>query len=182
MRFPLLDQLDLPCVFERIVPGRLHPDGRRYLPLIVLRTIKPGAPEGLRLGVVDRHHLVNAADVGQTGTARLVCALSVLRLQAPPLRQGIFPEANVAPGEPSLAPQVCGRVAALAAWDVTRGQLPYEVLYTELLLDIGLGTVGLRTSMTADNMAEHVGKAQLEAGDWILLERSRIDILGFVSL
>jgi hypothetical protein len=37
MRFPSSEQLNLPCTFAQLVPGRQHPDGRRYLPLIVLR-------------------------------------------------------------------------------------------------------------------------------------------------
>ncbi len=34
-RFPHLDQLAIPATFTKYVPGRLHPDGRRYLPLLV---------------------------------------------------------------------------------------------------------------------------------------------------
>ena len=85
MRFPLSEQLNLPCTFAHIVPGRAHPDGRRYLPLIVLR---PAAaqPVGDRpvvtaLGVVDRHHVVDLGLKGRAGVARLVFLLSSVSLQ-----------------------------------------------------------------------------------------------------
>jgi hypothetical protein len=176
MRFPLSDRLDLPCVFEQYLPGRLHPDGRRYLPLIVLR---PTAGEGPLLGVVDRHHRVREADAGRRGSARLVFALSQLRLQRGTTRRGLEAEAGVRPGQPSLAPQLFGAVLEVAAWEPGGAELPYESLYTELLLDIGLGSVGLRTSLTAADMAAAVGTARLEPGDFVELNRSRVDILGF---
>jgi hypothetical protein len=177
MRFPLQDKLALPCVFERLIPGRPHPDGRRYLPLIVLRP--SAAPEGLLLGVVDRHHRVREEHVGLAGNARLVCALSALRLQAGSPRLGLEPEPGRQPGAPSLAPLVYGRVLEVAAWEAGAGALPYESLYTELLLDVGSGRIGLRTSLTADSLAAELGKAQLAAGDFVELTRSRIDILAF---
>lgn len=186
MRFPLADRLDLPCVFERLIPGNLHPDGRRYLPLIVLRpTTAPQhtvTPPDLRLGVVDRHHLVAAASAGSAGSSRLLCALSALRLQEPPYRRGFAPEAGWTPGAISTSPVVFGEVLAVAAWEVVRGHLPYEELYTELLLDVGHGTVGLRTSLTARSLAEAIGKERLRAGDWVRLDRSRIDVLGFIAM
>ena len=46
MRFPALETVALPCVLQDVVPGQQHPDGRRYLPLIVLRL-----PSGLALGL-----------------------------------------------------------------------------------------------------------------------------------
>jgi hypothetical protein len=52
-------------------------------------------------------------------------------------------------------------------------------LYTELLLDIGSGIVGVRTSATAESLAESLGKPRIEPGDWLRVSRSRIDILGF---
>jgi hypothetical protein len=177
MRFPLLDLLDLPCVFERLIPGKIHPDGRRYLPQILLRPTAEGAGD-LLLAVVDRHHLVAEADVGRTGSAQIVCALSHLRLQAPPLQLGLVPEPGLR-GDMTSEPTVFGRVVAVAAWEITRGQLPYEALYTELALDIGLGVVGLRTSLTAPSLAKTIGKATIVPGDHIMLTRSRIDILGF---
>ncbi len=57
--------------------------------------------------------------------------------------------------------------------------LPYETLFTELLLDVGDGIVGVRTSLTADDMASKIGAAELEPGDWLAVARSRIDILDF---
>lgn len=179
MRFPLQDKLDLPCVFERLVPGRLHPDGRRYLPLLLLRPTAAGAPPDLLLGVVDRHHRVREEDVGRAGSARLVCSLSALRLQAG-RRRALEPEPGLARGAASTAPAVYGEVLAVPAWERGGGELPYETLYTELLLDVGLGSVGLRTSLTAGDMAAAVGKAVLAPGDFVELTRSRIDILGFV--
>lgn len=180
MRFPLLEQLDLPCVFERLVPGALHPDGRRYLPLIVLRPTRAAAQhaDGLLLGVVDRHHRVAEGDVGRAGSARLVCALSDLRLRAGPSRLGLVPEAGWRGGV-STRPVVLGRVVEVAAWETGGGPLPYEALYAELTLDIGLGVVGLRTSLTAGDLGSAIGKARLAPGDYVELTRSRIDILGF---
>jgi hypothetical protein len=63
MHFPLFDQLDLPARFSGVVPGKLHPDGRRYLPLITL-TLSSAPGDGVtmsefQLGVVDRHHRVD---------------------------------------------------------------------------------------------------------------------------
>lgn len=180
MRFPLLEQLSLPCVFEQLVPGRLHPDGQRYLPQILLR---PTAgvellPPGLLLSVVDRHHRVEQGDVGRSGSARIICTLSAVRLQAPPFRRGLVPEAGWRDG-PSASPEVLGRVIEVAVWEATRGELPYVSLYTELSLDIGIGLVGLRTSLTASDPAAAIGKAPIEPGDYLALARSRIDILGF---
>lgn len=183
MRFPLLDQLDLPCVFAGLVPGQPHPDGRRYLPTVVLRPTgrADALPDGLLLGVVDRHHRVAEGEVGRAGSARLVCALSGLRLQAGPPRRGLVPEASWRGGV-STRPIVLGRVMAVAAWEAERGNLPYEALYAELSLDIGLGVVGLRTSLTAADLATTLGKPRVEPGDYVELTRSRIDILGFTPL
>lgn len=180
MRFPLLDRLGLPCVFERLVPGQQHPDGRRYLPQIVLRPTGRAdeLPAGLLLGVVDRHHRVAEGDAGRAGSARLVCALSGLRLQPLPGRLGLRPEPGWRGGV-STRPLILGRVVEVAAWEAERGRLPYETLYTELSLDIGLGVIGLRTSLTADSLSGALGKARVEPGDYVELARSRIDILGF---
>lgn len=79
----------------------------------------------------------------------------------------------------SLAPTFYGRVLEIITWESGRGMLPYETLYAELLLDIGLGTVGLRTGATADALTSAFGRARLEPGDAVELARSRIDILGF---
>jgi hypothetical protein len=184
VRFPLIDTIAIPCVFERLVPGALHPDGRRYLPLIVLRPTSapaPGAitPAGLRLGVVDRHHVVAEGDVGRAGVARLVFALSALRLQPPPYRVGLEPEAGWRPGVTSLAPTLCGQVRAVAAWEPGGEHLPYQTLYTEMAIDAGVGVVGLRTTLTAQDMVAAVGAERVAPGDWVELRRSRIDILAF---
>jgi hypothetical protein len=178
MRFPLQDRLDLPCVFERIVPGQPHPDGRRYLPLVLLRPTAPETPDGLLLGVVDRHDRVREADVGRAGQARLVCALSTLRLQDGQVR-GVLPEPGLRPGLASTAPLIYGAVLEVAAWERGGPELPYESVYAELLLDVGLGTLGLRTTLTAPAIAAAVGKDELERGDFVALTRSRIDLLGF---
>src|SRR5262245_25079269 len=173
MRFPLAEQLDLPCTFEGFVPGRLHPDGRRYLPLILLRL--PAAPgrasvpaelaapvtNVTTLGVVDRHHVVDQALEGRAGMARLVFLLSSVRLQEPPLRHGLADEEGGAGGWASTAPVAYGRVVAVPTWEQGATPLPYESLYTEMVLDIGLGTIGVRTSTTADSLAESLGKPRV---------------------
>jgi hypothetical protein len=183
MRFPLGDQLSLPCTFERLVPGRQHPDGRRYLPLILLRLADAprveGQPAVTTLGVVDRHHVVDPALEGRAGVARLVFLLSAVRLQGSALRHGLAAEEGLAPGRASTMPSAYGRVLAVPAWEAEREHLPYESLYTELLLDIGAGVVGVRTSVTAASLAEAIGKPQIEPGDWLEVRRSRIDILAF---
>lgn len=177
MRFPDSEQLRLPCVFAQFVPGQLHPDGRRYLPLIVLR---PTGASGLdRLGVIDRHHRVDPALAGRAGVARLVFLLSSVRLQAGAPRHGFAAEPGLVPGRASTVPTAYGQVLAVPSWEAERTHLPYEALYTELLLDIGIGVIGVRTSVTAANLAEAIGKPQLVPGDWIEVQRSRIDILGF---
>ncbi len=187
MHFPQLDQVALRCQFEQIVPGQLHRDGRRYLPLLVLRPLGLLAnsplqvtPPDMQLGVVDRHHLVDQALLGRVGVARLICALSTLEMQQPPYRQGLLPEPAAHNRMPSTTPQVLGRVQAVLAWETQREHLPYESLYTELLLDIGGAVLGVRTNLTAEKLSAVLGKDCLEPGDWIALNRSRVDILGFV--
>jgi hypothetical protein len=174
MRFPHIEQLSLPCVFERFVPGKQHADGRRYLPLIVL-----GLAPALSLGIVDRHHVVDPALEGRAGVARLVFLLSAVRLQEGEPRQGLEAEAGLASGRASTAPEAYGRVVAVPSWEAEQAHLPYQALYTELLLDIGAGVVGVRTSVTAASLAEAIGKPRIEPGDWIEVHRSRIDILAF---
>jgi hypothetical protein len=66
-------------------------------------------------------------------------------------------------------------------WEEQRGNLDFESLYTEVLLDIGLGIVGVRTATTADNLQARLGKERIEAGDWLRVGRSRVDILEFVA-
>ena len=183
MRFPLSEQLNLPCTFAHVVPGRAHPDGRRYLPLIVLRPAE-AQPVGDRpvvtaLGVVDRHHVVDLELKGRAGVARLVFLLSGVSLQVGRPRLGLVAEDGLAEGRASTAPIAYGRVVAVPAWEAEREHLPYESLYTELLLDIGVGIIGVRTSVTAASLAETIGKPQIEPGDWLEVQRSRIDILAF---
>ena len=183
MRFPSSEQLRLPCTFAQLVPGRQHPDGRRYLPLIVLRLAdaRPvdDRPAVAALGVVDRHHVVDLALEGRAGLARLVFLLSGVRLQVGQPRQGLVAEAGLLEGRASTAPIAYGRVVAVPSWEAEREHLPYESLYTELLLDIGAGIIGVRTSVTAASLAETIGKPRIEPGDWLEVRRSRIDILAF---
>jgi hypothetical protein len=182
MRFPLAEQLELRCHFERLVPGQLHADGRRYLPLVVLRPTD-APPNVLTLpgiGIVDRHHVVDPALEGRIGVARLVFLLSNVQIQDPPL-QGLTAEAKLAADHASTAPTAYGRVLAVPTWEAEQQHLPYEALYTELLLDIGLGIVGVRTNATAESLAEHLGKPRIEPGDWLRVWRSRIDIVAFQS-
>lgn len=173
MRFPELHAVALPATFVEFRPGRLHPSGMRYLPLIVLRLAS-----GVTLGVVDRHHRVDAADVGQRGIARLIFQLSAVQEQ--PAGQG---EAGIVPaayerGEFSIEPLVLGRIARLHTWEQHR-KLGYESVYTEMLLDVGAGTVGLRTTITGDDLNDVIGATRLDEGAWVRLENSRIDILEF---
>ncbi len=177
MRFPLSEQLTLPVTFERYVQGALHPDGRRYLPQLIFRL-----NSGILIGVVDRHHYVDPELVGLAGVGQFVYLLSNIRLQTQGQHeQGIRPE-SVTAGYISTAPEAYGRVVAVPSWEHRSGELPYESLYTELLLDVGDGIVGVRTSMTADDMTAKVGAPSVAAGDWLAVSRSRIDILGFEPL
>lgn len=171
MRFPMLERVALPVVFEDYVPGQPHADGRRYLPLLLLKL-----RSGVQLGVVDRHHYVDTKLAGQAGVARLVFLLSNIQLQPrEQRRQGIA----VAGGALMTVPEAYGQVVAVPSWEAQSGNLPYDSLYTELLLDVGDGVVGVRTSITADDLATAIGKSQFEIGDWIHVSRSRVDILGF---
>ncbi len=173
-RFPHAEALHLPATFVRYVPGRPHPDGRRYLPLLIF-DVGASAP----IGVVDRHHLVDPELEGRRGNARLVFLLSAVTLQPEgEQRQALVPEVSLR-GTASTAPEAFGRVLAVPTWEEQRGTLSYESLYTELLLDIGLGVVGVRTAATAPDLEQSLGKPRLEQGDWIRVGRSRIDILGF---
>ncbi len=179
MRFPLLDQLDLPCTFVRVIPGDLHPDGRRYLPQIVLRLADAGAGSPVELRIVDRHHRVDLAQVGSTGSAKMVLLLSLFERIDPAaqlmLRAGEYERSD----EPLASPEIVGRVTTVASWEHGIGQLAYETLYTELALEIGSGSVGLRTSLTAPKIVDAIGTEQVRAGDILRVWRSRIDILQF---
>ncbi len=187
MHFPHVHELRLACVCARVIPGKLHPDGRRYLPTVVLRltqamdsqTSDHQTSDDLMFGVVDRHHRLPADAVGRAGHAQIVAALSAVRLQTPPYRRGFVPEAGWQPGAISMAPQIFAQVRQVFAWEIEAGNLPYAALYTELLLDVGQGTIGLRTSITAPDLAATLGTERLAPGDWVILDRSRIDLLGF---
>jgi hypothetical protein len=173
-RFPNLDQVALPVHFERVIAGKLHADGRRYLPLLVLRLRGGG-----RIGVVDRHHVVAPDAAGREGAARLVFLLSNVRLQPHgERRQAIVPD-RMADDHVSTAPDVFGRVVAVPTWEVRSGDLPYDVVYMELLLHVGTGVVGLRTNVTADDLPAKLGTERFAIGDWVQVSRSRVDILGF---
>jgi hypothetical protein len=179
MRFPLFDQLALACRLERVAEGRPHRDGRRYLPTLFFR-LGDAAPGGLLLAVTDRHHRVDLALVGRSGAARLAFMLGVVRLQRPPFRQGLVPEQGAESHGYSRQPGAFGRVLAVPAWEADREHLPYEALYVELLLDVGVGAIGVRTSATADDLAASIGAPRIEPGDWVEVGPSRIDVLEFV--
>lgn len=151
-------------------------DGRRVLPVVVLQPLAPALPA---VGVVDRHHVVDPSLQGREGSARLVYLLSTFRVQTPPFRQGLVPEPSARDAGFSSTPEAFGRVLDVLSWEVENEHLPYEALYVELLLDLGAGVVGLRTSATAVNLAQTLGKPRIEPGDWLHVERSRIDILAF---
>jgi hypothetical protein len=67
----------------------------------------------------------------------------------------------------------------VAVWELPTTPLPYESLYCEFVLDIGGGTVGVRTHATAPDLAKKLGTAKVNRGDWIVVRRPRIDILAF---
>lgn len=184
MRFPSAEELDLPCRFEALTPGQLHSDGRRYLPLIILRLPDlPGwAGANMRLAVVDRHHRVDPAHEGHNGSARLVFLLSRVRLLTPPVNAGLFAEPGRDEQHASTRPTAIGQIVSVPTWEVEREHLPYEELSAEVLLNIGAGVIGVRTNTTAASLTEQIGKPRLEPGDWISVERSRIDILAFTPL
>ncbi len=173
-RFPHLEQLAIPATFTSYVAGRLHPDGRRYLPLLVF-DIGIDAP----LGIVDRHHIVAPDLEGKRGTIQIVFLLSKVMLQpSGDERAALVPE-TLPHGRASTAPDAYGKVLLVPTWEEQRGTLKYESLYTEFLLDIGVGTVGVRTATTADSLADALGTERIAVGDWVHVGRSRIDILGF---
>lgn len=179
MRFPAAERLNLPCRFAELVPGRMSADGRHVLPVVVLQPLSSALPA---VGVVDRHHVVDPSLRGRTGQARLVYLLSRFRIQTPPFRQGLQPEPAAPEQGFSAMPEAFGRVLDVLSWEVEHEHLPYEALYVELLLDLGDGgVVGLRTSTTAVSLAQALGKPRIVPGDWLHVERSRIDILAFYA-
>ncbi len=180
MRFSAIGLLNIQCFCEQFVPGALHPDGQRYLPQIIVRPIDAGpdtAPD-TRLWLVDRHHRVDPALAGQMVIARLLCALSAIRLQTLPPRAGFVPPPGAPAGLPLSEPIIYGRVAQVLTWEVQREHLPFETLYTELVIALSpRATLGLRTTLSAPRIADLIGKSYLAVGDWIEIARSRIDIL-----
>ncbi len=174
MRFTNAEQLYLPVVFERVIPGRLHRDGSRYLPLLGLRLA-----DGLQLGVVDRHHRVDLDLVGSTGSAQIIFLLSQVQLQAAGVqRKGLQPESPAS--QLSLSPTLWGQVQAVPVWEAQH-QLSYAAVYLEAHIQIGSGVVGLRTTLTAPDLQASLGTERLHVGDWVQVQHSRIDILAFHS-
>jgi hypothetical protein len=174
MIFSAADHLNLPCHFASFTPGEVHNDGRRYLPTIGL-SLAEGTHQAYHLPVVDRHHQVNEHHVGLRGNALLVLLLCQFRLQTNPPRQGLQATADGIPG----APRVYGRVSHVATWEIPETPLPYQSLYCEFVIDIGMGTVGVRTHATAPQLRQRLGTDQLSTGDWVEIWRPRIDILAF---
>lgn len=169
MRFPKSQALQLHSCFEELIPGRMHTSGQRFLPLIVLGF------KQVRLGVVDRHNHVNQAHAGRYGTARLVFQLSRVALQpADTQRMGIEPEVG---NGLSTMPLAYGCIQDLITWE-RRDDLGYAVSYVEAIIAVGIGSIGLRTTLTGPNVAK-LPNEQLQTGDWVVLSNSRIDILGF---
>jgi hypothetical protein len=174
MFFSAADHLHMPCHFASFTPGEVHNDGRRYLPTIGL-SLAEGTDLAYHLPVVDRHHRVDEHHVGQHGNALLVLLLCQFRLQIDTQRQGLQATANGIPG----APRVYGRVSHVATWEIPDTPLPYQSLYCEFVIDIGMGTVGVRTHATAPQLRQRLGTDQLRIDDWVEIWRPRIDILAF---
>ena len=171
MRFPGLNQLQLQATLSSVTPGRLHRDGTRYLPVLGFEL-----QDGTILGVVDRHHVVDQQLIGSKGTLRLVCLLSRITVQKPPYQQGVVAPAS----QPSLTltPVIYGQITCIPTWECTH-QLGYTQLYTELHLELGLGSVGVRTTLTAPVLQDALGADRLEPAMWLEVTRSRIDVLAF---
>ena len=180
MRFPNLQSVALPATLVEFRPGRLHPSGIRYLPLLVLRLA-----DGVTVGVVDRHHRVDARDEGQFGTARLVFQLSSISLQPPDQQRSGIVAGPHERGAWSSAPTAYGQIVAIPTWE-QHHNLRHATVYTEIIVNVGAGTIGLRTNITddvADDLFadddEPTTIVPLAVGDWVLLCNSRIDILEF---
>jgi hypothetical protein len=173
MRFPDVALLSLPTTFVRFVPGRLHHDGSRYLPVVGLRL-----NDGRELDVVDRHHRINPDHLNSSGEARLVFLLSAIRLQPLGQMHRCLEHEGIALGAATrwIAQ---GQIVALPTWEHHR-KLDAETVYLEAHLDVGIGRVGVRTTLTTPNLHDLLGADQLMVGDWLIVERSRIDILAFI--
>jgi len=170
MHFPLTEQLGIVCRFEQQIPGQLHPDGRRYLPQILLRPTRGG----ILLAIVDRHHRVTLTDEGTIGRARLVASLGSVRRQRPPYRLGILPE-SASHGGITFMPTLLGQVHEVATLEESSALLASPSTYVELSLNIGVGVIGLRTNLTATDFPD----GSLAPATFLELVRTRIDILEF---
>lgn len=178
MRFTAIADVGLPALFCDVTPGQRHHDGRQYLPILhftPLGHMHVTTPMST-LSVVDRHHVVNTAAVGQQGVVQLVLLLSPFFLQKPPYQHGF---GDV--GSPARVPQVHGHVTQVATWEVPETPLPYQSLYCEFVLDVGAGTVGVRTHISAPRLVDKLGTDALRVGDWVTVPRPRIDVLGFTG-
>lgn len=174
MIFAAPEHLHLPCRFASFTPGEVHNDGRRYLPTIGL-ALAEGTDQAYHLPVVDRHHRVHHEHAGLSGHALLVLLLCQFRLQTGTPRQGLVATADGIPG----APRVYGRVTHVAVWEIPETPLPYQSLYCEFVIDIGMGRVGVRTHATAPQLRQRLGTDHLHVDDWVEIWRPRIDILAF---
>lgn len=177
MRFTALTHVQLPCEFRRVLPGDTYRDGRQYLPTLMLapRTRAQVAIPMHTLAIVDRHHVVDLNTVGQEGVAQLVLLLSPFMVQNAPYQQGFCDV-----GSAAQVPRVYGQVTHVATWEIPQTPLPYQSLYCEFVMDVGGGTVGVRTHVSAPQLADKIGVSTLRVGDWVVVPRPRIDILGFV--
>lgn len=173
MRFPDTELLGLAATLVRLVPGKLHRDGSRYLPVVGLRLVN-----GLEIDIVDRHHRVDPASVGAVGTAQVVFLLSSVRLQSVGQHNTSLEPEGLALGAATrwLAQ---GQIVALPTWEQHR-KLDIDSSYVEAHLDIGVGRIGVRTTLTAPDLQHTLGAERLQIGDWLVVERSRIDILAFI--
>lgn len=180
MRFAAIEALEFCAEYTSYEMGELHTDGRRYLPTHWLGSVAVAATRAdwtgpaYRLPVVDRHHRVAEHPSGVPVCAQLVLLLSQFRVQEGATRMGF--EAHV--GGIAGAPLVHGRVTQVAVWEVPVTPLPYESLYCEYVIEVGAGTVGVRTHATAVDLAAALGTRRLEVGEWVTVRRPRIDILG----
>ncbi len=177
MRFTAIAQVQLPCLFQHVIAGETYRDGRQYLPTLWFtpHTASQTTIPMSSVAIVDRHHVVDTQLVGQHGDVQLVLLLSPFMLQKTPHQRGFCDV-----GSPARVPQVYGQVTHVATWEVPHTPLPYQSLYCEFVMDVGGGTVGVRTHVSAPNLADRIGTAQLQPGDWVVVPRPRIDVLGFV--
>jgi hypothetical protein len=175
MRFPLAEQLALECRLAQVIPGRIHSDGKRYLPLLMFELHQQPQPQ---IALVDRHHQVDLRCEGQNGQLQAIFLLSRIQ-RGVSGQKGLEDQQALAAQRASSAPTVFGQVLEIATWEESQHALPSQSLFIELLLDIGVGKVGVRTHTTVADITAAFGKPQIETGDWITLTRSRIDILAF---